>query len=229
MSFKSTPRISDEGPWIGMGPNMDLGTKADPSELDKLHESAMERAAAIEDPALEKAIGTADTPALYKIEVFYGPGRTLRGPNVAKVSFWESGGRLNGEGDSLMFICRDETGEIGCGTIFSDRLVRGIYASCPGCQKVILADKCTRALIANMTTKTLSGELAKFWRLLNGNADIYCKYDKTDIRYQMFDKKYGPERARQLRGLSIYPLKNIIKDTADGTPIENRIFAFLTA
>lgn len=179
---------------------------------------------------VKKLLGSHTIRAKYKIQVFYGPNRTLKGPNVTEVRIFESGTKLHGGGDDLMFICRNPQNEAeGCGSFIMPDAIHGPVAMCPGCQKLINASKLSEFLVANFSTERLSIELAKIWRQLGGSADIYCKYDRTDIRYIAIEKKYGSAKARELRGKHIYPLRNILVDTSNGASLEKRIFAFLTA
>jgi hypothetical protein len=39
----------------------------------------------------------------------------------------------------------------------------------------------------------------------------------------------GPEAAARLKGMHIYPLKNILKDTAHGADLTKRFLTFLTS
>lgn len=190
---------------------------------------------------LDKAIGSANVPAKYKIEVYFGPKRTTFGPNSLTVKFWESGRRLHGGGDDLMYMCRNrENFSEGCGKLFVSDCVTGPVAICSHCQKAILAELCVRVLVFKderptggqdyrIETRKLAELLAKYWRKLDGNADIYCKFDQSDIQYIAMVKKLGAARARELRGLSIYPLKNLLADTQHGASLEDRIFSYLTA
>ena len=213
MSFKTAPRLSDE--------------------TRQKQEDATLRAVKNKDVGQEKVhedLGSKELPAKFKIEVFFGPARTLQGPNVVKISFWESGRRLHGGGDDLMFMCRDKmNGDLGCQAIFSSECAKHGVAICPKCQKALNQERCARGLVGKKTTKELSEKLAKLWRQLECNADIYCKYDRTDIRYISIEKTMGSAAARKLKGLSIYPLKHVLSETANGASLEARIFAFLTA
>lgn len=232
MAFKKAPKMGS----VGVAPiSSDMAKYASGmgvSKMDEAHQASMERAKGIEDDSLPEVLGSKEIPALYKIEIFFGPNRTHQGPNVVSVKFWESGRRLHGGGDDLMYMCRNnEEGKEaeGCQAIFSSDCVKAGVAMCPKCGNAINAEKLTRGLVANFTTRRLAKELAALWRKLNCNADIYCKYDRTDIRYRMVEREKGPRRAKELKGLSIYPLKNILADTAGGADVEGRIFAFLTA
>jgi hypothetical protein len=220
---------------------MDGSSAAKLEETQRLHAEAVARAQKnpdIGEKEVHDTLGAKDLPARYKIEVFFGPNRTLNGPNAVKVLFWESGRRLHGGGDDLMYMCKNrEDLDEGCGKLFGSDCVRGSLAICPACTKAINVDLCVRDMVFRqdqtedyrITTKKLSELLAKYWYRLDGNSDIYCKYDKNDIRYLAVEKQYGIHKAKQLRGLSIYPLKNIIVDTAHGASLESQIYKFLTA
>lgn len=243
MSFKRASRMQDleyqppVGKWDGIAPISDdvasSATGTAPSEMDRKHAAAMDRAEQIQDD-VGPSLGSKEIPALYKIEVFFGPKRTHQGPNTCAIKFWESGRRLHGGGDDLMYMCKNrENLSQGCGHIFSSDFVRGSIAMCPSCKNALSAELCVRGLVYGpsnpVMTRDLAKLLAKYWRKLGCNADIYLKYDRTDIRYISMEKEFGTKKARELKGLSIYPLKHILADTAAGAELEDRFFAFLTA
>lgn len=139
-----------------------------------------------------------------------------------------------------MYMCKNKLKlSEGCGKLFTSDLVTGPYAVCPACHKTLFADNCVRSLVFKderneggtdfrVETRKLADLLAKYWYKLDGNADVYLKFDRTDIRYQMMEKEYGTKRARELKGLAIYPLKNILGDTSNGASLADRIYKFLT-
>lgn len=236
-TFSRAPRLDDQvdtKTYEDVAPvSSDIAKNARGTEmtsLERAHAEAMERAKGIDEKDMPRVLPEPQIRAKYKIEVFYGPKRTATGPNVVKLAFFRSGQKLHGGGDELMFMCRNPKDEReGCGSFIPPDAIRGGVAICPGCKKAIKASSLSEYLIGNFSTRSLSQELAKFWHRLEGLADIYCKYDPTDIRYLVMVKRLGAQRAHQLRGKHIYPLKNIIKDTANGSSLENRFFAFLTA
>jgi hypothetical protein len=75
----------------------------------------------------------------------------------------------------------------------------------------------------------LAKELTKIFHSLGGNADVYLKFHKTDVRYLALERDKGPDVARRLKGLAIYPLRNILKDTAAGADLTSRFKAFITS
>lgn len=249
MTFKRAPRISgdddyDHTQYPDVAPiSADVAKHASglaPSARDLEHRKTMERAKESKED-VSTVLGAKEVPALYKIEVFFGPNRTLSGPNSCTIKFWESGRRLHGGGDDLMFMCRNRQNlSEGCGKLFSSDFVRNSIAICPACHKAINGEMCVRSLAFRderaaggedyrIETRKLADLLAKYWRRLDGNADVYLKFDKSDIRYRMIEREMGPVKAKELRGLSIYPLRNILSDTAGGTDLGDRMFAFLTA
>jgi hypothetical protein len=75
----------------------------------------------------------------------------------------------------------------------------------------------------------------KWFMKLDARADIYMKFPRYDIRAltQMEqEKQLMGEALAKLRNdkrKCIYPLKNIIRDTAAGADLYSRVLAFLRA
>lgn len=177
--------------------------------------------------------------AKYKIEItFAGPdprhnykGRTSSGPNRLGIQLWESGKHFHGGGDELMYWCQDnrEGEDAGCWAPISGSNIVGEVAYCPNCERTVAAELLTNMKIGNVTTQNLAKECVKLFRQLGSNADIYCKYHKSDVHYIAMERAKGPEVAARLKGMHIYPLKNILKDTAFGADITKRFFTFFTS
>jgi len=169
--------------------------------------------------------------ARYKIEVTFGPYRTTAGPNLVGVQLWESGKHFHGGGDELMYWCKDnrEGHDEGCWAPISGQNLKAGFAFCSNCQRTVNADLLTNMKVGRVTTKNLSEELVKLFRQLNSSADIYLKFHQTDIRFQAMERSKGPAVARRLKGMHIYPLKNILTDTMHGADLGKRFYAFLTS
>lgn len=186
--------------------------------------------------------------AKYKIELHFGKNRTVSGPNVCAVSAYESGRHLDGDGDEMMYICSERDrglmlggqvskdkdanvvrGTDGCGAFISGKMIRGGVAMCPTCQRAVKAEALTNTMFLSLPTKRLSAFVTNWFRKLESNCDIYVKYHPTDIRYKAMQDAHGLDKARMLRGLSIYPLDNILKDVTAGATLESRIHAFLAS
>lgn len=236
MAFKSAPRLD------GLVPIADWQAKeamashaAVPGGLREKHEEALERAKDVEDDVSE-ALGAKDVPARYKIQVFFTGKRTTQGPNDVTLTFWESANELHGGGDELMYICRDgsskENPPPGCGTIFSGSNISGsnagLIATCPGCKRIVNANRLARDLTGRKTSRELAKALAGLWYKLGGNAALYLKFQPGDIRYVAASGD-GVSSYRRGQIPVMYPLKRILEDTSVGSNLESRFYAFLTA
>lgn len=207
-------------------PDFDPEKITDPA-FRRAHEAAKK---ARLDGETDKQIKDAQIRASYKIEIKFRNDRKMFGDNAIAWQVYESGKHLHGGGDELVYWCiaRKDNG-VGCGApIIGSNIIHGV-ALCPGCGNQLNAAMITSNFVIRMTLKKLATETAKLWRKLNHSADIYCKYSREDIRYKIMEQKVGADKARQLQGLFIYPLANILKDTANGSSLENRFEAFFKA
>lgn len=189
---------------------------------------------------------TKHTPAKFKIEIHFNKNRTTAGPNTAAVSIFESGARLNGEGDELVYLCNERDkglalgmpgvkdrpvirGYGGCGGVIPGNNLRGGVALCPNCKATISSEGLTSTLLVNLTTKKLAALVTDIFRKLESNADVYIKYHPTDIRSVALNNPNSLDKGRMSRGLTIYPIFNIIRDTANGASVEGRFEALFSA
>lgn len=213
-----------------------LITEAHP-DFDKLATPQMKEAAArakktsgMSEAQTTKALGAVpEIRAKYKIEVMFEEHRTTAGPNLLGIQLWESGKKFHGGGDELMYWCMDTDSNQGCKSPISSDFIKGPFAICPSCQQAIQMERAANMRVLKVTTRNLADELVKTFRTLGSNADLYLKFHKTDIRYQAMEKAKGPDVARRLKGMHIYPLKNILRDTANGADLAGRFYAFLTS
>lgn len=185
--------------------------------------------------------------AKYKIQIWFQSARHTQGPVTYSISFWESGKRLHGGGDEMMFICRRHDrakpiapfeavspkappGSKGCGKLIPGGVAEltGVLL-CPHCGTKHRTDEVGDAVLYRTSIEKASEILATWWRKLDCNADIYVKYCPTDPRVILMSKTMSPQVAREKKGLTIYPLANILKDTLVGATVESRFKALLTA
>jgi hypothetical protein len=186
----------------------------------------------------------------YKIQLWFKSDRK-RDSAAYTLSFWESGKRLHGGGDEMMFICRRhhdapkvtaksrpfdvvtpkhiEVGPLGCGMLIPGGLVQAGFVICPHCQTQHQTELIGDSIFYRTSMQKAAQILEQWWRKLACNADIYVKYCPVDPRVSLMSKTMTPRRVRELKGLTIYPLKNIIADTAVGSTVESRFKALLTA
>lgn len=213
-------------------------------------DGSLEKMAA-EDSDIGKILG-GDVRAQHKIQINFGPGRTTRREFKTIITLWESGKFFHGGGDSQMYFCLDhrvfnndsttppsalplyrqlmrERNEWGCGNAITGADIRGPVARCPGCKNFIQIEYLTGQLPFYGSTGELAELITHIFHKLNDDADIYCKYDRTDIRCEMQKSRDGVEKAHQLRGLFIYPLFRIMQDIGAGASLEKRFKTFFLA
>lgn len=204
-----------------------------------------------QDRDIKKILEEDHVRAGYKIEITFGPSRSALKEYHALVSVWESGKFFHGGGDANMYYCLDcrllrgdgsapklllaildgkEKKDVyGCGFPVPNAAMGGGVAFCPHCQKPINSNNLTGQLPFYGTSQDLARFVARYFRVLKDNADIYCKYHPTDIRYKAMEEAKGLDLARRLRGMFIYPLYRILSDTAAGATLESRFRAFFNA
>lgn len=193
-----------------------------------------------------------DVRAKHKIQVTFGPNRSGLKDFKALVTLWESGKHFHGGGDAHMYTCLDhrifendsttppsalplfrrlakERTDRGCGHPITDADMRGPIAMCPNCKNMIPQIYLLGQIPHYGSAQDLAELVAILFHKLNDDADIYCKYDKADIRYEMQKSSHGLEQAQKLRGLFIYPMSRIMKDIASGASLEGRFKAFFLA
>lgn len=178
----------------------------------------------------------------YKIQLWFQSERSGHKPVAYTLSVWESGKRLHGGGDECMFICKrhrdapkpfDVVGvknPLGCGNFISGDLV-GLDGQvvCPHCFARHKVTEIGDSAFFRTSMDRAASILEEWWMKLQGNADLYVKYAPYDIRVKMMRDAYGMQKARELKGMTIYPLANIIKDTSNGASVQARFKALLLA
>jgi len=228
MGTFSSPRDKFVGDLVSEA-DPDFEKKASPMELSAV--KSARKASGKSQEELERAIGVeGEIKADFKIEVHFGPKRTINGPNLLGLKVWLSGKKFHGGGDEICFWCSDTSGTgAGCGNIILPDIIKGGIAYCEVCKRGVVADRLADMIVHRISTRNLSKLVEKLFRKLHSKADIYCKYDPDDIRYKVVVEKMGSLEAHKNRGRLIYPLKNIIRDTSNGASLENRLFALFSA
>jgi hypothetical protein len=212
-------------------PGEGLGGIVD-DDLRLKHEDALERAHQTpEDPEVVETFN-GEVRARWKIEVTFVKNRTMKGLNAVGIQVWESGKHFHGGGDALAFYCLDSRDghDEGCGSIIpQDDVAPNGIAYCRNCRRAINAQFLANIYQGNAYMDSIARQLTTLFHRLNSNADILIKYHKTDVRYIALERAKGPDVAARLKGMHIYPLRNIIKDTSNGADLYGRIKAFITS
>jgi len=174
--------------------------------------------------------------AKYKIEVLFGKGFSTHKPSVGIMSFWESGSKFHGGGDTIMHICPGkELKKNNCEAFIHDSSHGYGFLVCSDCGEAWNGEQVYGQVAFRLTVKDWALVVLKYYRKLGMKADVYVKYHPDDIRsaaareqasQHMGELLAGARRSRRPR---IYPLKNIIKDTSTGSDLLGRLEAFLRA
>lgn len=169
--------------------------------------------------------------AKFKIEVQFGKNRSAHKPFAGALSIFLSGTKLHGGGDEKLYLCPRKD----CGKIIFPNERLGATVMCRACETMWDEKAITGELLFVLPTQKWAEVILRHFALVDHNADIYLKYHPTDIRYKAameIARSRGGDAirvARENRGLHVYPLKNIIKDTSGGADLYKRLLAFITA
>jgi hypothetical protein len=185
--------------------------------------------------AMDKLLGD-QGKAKWKIEIFFFHKRKLFSHSAGAISFWESGTMFHGGGDAKAYICPGkELKRSNCEAIIPGSSNGYGFLACPSCHQVWQSEQVYGEIFGRWNNRVWAEKILHFFVRMDHNADIYLKYPKEDLRVAARleqEKQLGGEkleRVREGRVQYIYPLKNIIKDTANGADLLGRFHAFLTA
>lgn len=174
--------------------------------------------------------------AKYKIELFFSRARSMRKPTPGIVSFWESGSRLHGGGDTKLYFCPGKSLQRNnCEALIPDSGNASAILFCPSCGTSWKGPDAIGEHLGNYPMRMWADVLHHYYVRLDYNADIYLKYARDDIRtvamIEQAKQKGGEvlDRVRDRRAKLVYPLARIIKDTSAGSTLLSRFYALLTA
>jgi len=174
--------------------------------------------------------------AKYKIEVFFTHKRSGHAPHFGAIYAFESGTKLHGGGDEKIYFCpAGSFGRPPCDGVMGGKCQGYGFLTCPKCGQTWRDAQVWGELMGNWTTQQWAEKVHRFFVILGHNADVYVKVPKVDIRKVAEleqQKQYMGEKlftARDKRDKYIYPLKNILRDTANGSDLLSRFKALLSA
>jgi len=181
--------------------------------------------------AVDALFGGRQLTAKFKIEVHFGKGRSTHKPFPGAVSVFLSGSRMHGGGDDKIYLCPRPD----CGNVIYPHERIGPKLMCRTCGNMWMSDDVVGELMFFLAPPKWATVIHRLFVKLDHNADIYLKFHPLDIRVQTameMARARGGEhvnKARRNRGLHIYPLKNIVKDTSNGSQLYDRFLAFIKA
>jgi hypothetical protein len=193
-------------------------------------------------PELEKDIdrilGLKKAKAKYKLEISFSEERSAHRPFAGIVSAFSNGGFAHGGGDEGIYFCPQplEDGKLCYHPLDPIWLSNG-HAVCPSCRNVLDPKKLTQFVFARLTMQHWAHQMLYFFRRLEHNADIRLVFmgQANDLRKATVTELEKSKRGDVMNGVrtrrhsAIYPLANILKDTAAGADLYTRFRAFLNS
>lgn len=178
--------------------------------------------------------------AAYKLElVVSSKGRSDHKPFAGMLLAWTNEGFAHGGGDEVVYFCTSKTEKNGvvrtCGAPLDLKWVSREVAVCPACRNALKPAELCGQIFAVLPMQHWATLVLRVFESLNFDADLRLKTTKQDLRAvagQEQERNRGGEllhKARVGQEWVIYPLANIMKDTAAGADLYERIRAFLAA
>lgn len=167
--------------------------------------------------------------AKYKIELMLGKDWAPSKPSPGILSFWESGKKFHGGGDTIMHICPK------CESFIPDEGHGYDQLICGQCGSVWKGEEVYGQIAARLDARGWTQAILKYMHRLHWNADIRIKYHPMDIRSaalrEQESQRMGEdlERVRSKRAVRIYTLRAMLKDTSAQASLENCILGFVRA
>jgi hypothetical protein len=192
--------------------------------------------------AMDRLLSDEQKKARYKLEVFFDEERSVHKPFGGIVTWWESGTKFHGGGDTKMYACDNNANfprleGKGCKALMPESSSGFNFLVCPKCGTLWKNEEVAGEIYYRLPVQKWALVLLSWFRRLDHDADIRIKYARDDIRSVAMlevERDRGGEllhrvRSEERRSISTYPLMNIIKDTSAGADLYQRILAFLQA
>lgn len=174
--------------------------------------------------------------ATYKLEVMFNRKRSMLQSFPGVVTWWHSGNKLHGGGDSKIYLCPGkERKNNDCTAFLYDKEQGMNFVVCEKCGSLWRGDDLFGEVYYNLPMGKWADVLLSWFLRLQLDADIRIKYARDDIRSVAMleqERNRGGElllkaRDEGRRTTAIYPLDRIIQDTSAGATLHGRILAFL--
>lgn len=174
--------------------------------------------------------------AKYKIDLLFGRNFRLSEPSAGALSFFESGNKLHGGGDTIIHFCPGKgLGRSDCEAPILDGGHGYGFLICPECHTAWQGEQVFGQILARLTPAGWAKLVLKYFLKFGMKADIRIKYHPDDLRSaamrEQNKQKMGDDlnAVRAKRATRIYKLSALIKDTNAGADLEGRILAFIRA
>lgn len=201
--------------------------------VEEMFQKAEERSAANKSELLENMRKWEKAGrGRFKLELLIGQGRSTTKPYPGCLSFWESGTQLHGGGDGKIYVCPGKMlGKNECTAYIPYEHNQYGVGVCPTCGRAWKDDQLIGEIMGKHTTTDWALLLWTYFMRFDSNCDIYLKHFDGDLQKadEIERGKHGDgelyAKAKKAT-LVIYPLKNIMRDSAH-TDILSRLRVFL--
>jgi hypothetical protein len=172
--------------------------------------------------------------AKFKIEVMFTSVFSVTKPVPGVISFWESGSKLHGGGDTIIHFCPGKRlGKNDCDHYIPDPAHGYGFLVCPKCHNVWKGDRVHGQILYRLHVQQWAEVIEQHYRKLDMNCDIVIKYHRADIRGAMrarfVQDSLEVVRSNPKRLKRIYTLKALMQDMSAGASLYDRIYAFVRA
>lgn len=210
------------------------GLDADDVQLDADVEKKLE-----EVWAEIKTGGDARLTATYKIELAFTENRSVHAAFGGFIYAVSNGGYAHGGGDEGIYFCTATVDRDGVARLCNAPL-RPIWvgrdaAVCPICRQATKPKDLVGQVYAKLTFQGWGTLLEHMFHKLGCDADVRLGVMRGDLRQasaiEAEQHREGEDliKVRVEREWVVYPLTNIIKDTAAGATLSSRLRSFLKA
>jgi len=193
------------------------------------------------EEALDKLLGEQGL-AKYKLEVMFSHRHSLRNATPGVVTWWESGNKLHGGGDSKLYLCENnadfpQLAGKGCGKFIPDSSNGLEFVVCPRCMTLWRPPALVGEIFYRLPVDKWADVLLDWFVRLESRTDIRVKYGRMSVRdaqtreteKNLRGELLNKARSIEQRSCTSYPLRNILKDTNAGADLRGRLLAFLKA
>jgi hypothetical protein len=186
-----------------------------------------------------KDVERSELKARYKLEVAFTEDRSVHRPFSGFVVALTNGGFAHGGGDEAVYFCIGDVERDGvprkCHAPLDLKWVGRDAAVCPVCRSVVRPADLAGQIYAKLPMQHWASLITRIFYKLGCDADLRIGTMRGDLRRATELEQVRERRGEHLNGVRlqrqwvIYPLANILKDTASGASLSSRVRAFLHA
>lgn len=172
----------------------------------------------------------------FKIEIMFEFNRSARRPIAGVLTFWNSGSKLHGGGDSKLYFCPGKHLNVNeCKSHIASATSSFNKVICQSCGTLWERDQIIGEVFGRHSMRDWACLVYDYYRRLDFSCDLVLKHSTqnfTKLTAIEQEKQKGGEllnKGRDSRQRVVYTLESIIKDTSNGADMLERFHSFLRA